>query len=150
MKLIKIISFCLLFLLSISSTFAFTISEFNTSKEKYKVVLEKKILNKLEKLSEENLEKLHKKVIILIDRVEKNAKISDNDKLKKLSLLFALEEIIKNQYTVENESNVEEITIKIIEDKRCSNCRVEQLIDNLKNIPVLSDVVINRVDFSED
>jgi hypothetical protein len=44
----------------------------------------------------------------------------------------------------------EDLSIRIIEDKRCTNCPTDQIITELKKLPSIANIEITREDFSDE
>lgn len=143
----KIIVLVLVFVISFSNTFAFSISKFEEKKASYKIVLEEKLSKKISSFDKEKLEKLNEVVKNKIEKIENNTTISDNEKLNKLSLYYALNDFIKEKILSKTEN--EKYNFLVIDDKRCNNCNTDIIIEQLKLLPNFSDVKVDKKDFSD-
>ena len=111
----KFLRYILVFLLLSTLWFqvtAYKQSEFIKKKTEYTILLEKKVSAKLDEFSEIKLKKLDTLIVQLIWEYEESTSISDNQKLTKLALLYALQEMVWEK--LEHPP----ITITVIDDKK--------------------------------
>jgi len=142
----KIFILCLICLFLIPSVSGFKISDFEEKKVYYTQVIEKKLSHKLDKLSKIKLNKLLVKVEKFIDKIDLDTSLSDNRKMVKLSLLYALKDILDTKIIDYKEA----IKVTVIDDKRCTGCQTNGLISQLKQIPALKSVDFELKDFSDE
>ncbi len=76
---------------------------------KYKSAFVKRIGNKLDKISEDKLERLLSKIGQLIEKYENNDKLSDDRKDKVISQLVALQEMIEEKLEDEDDEDILDI-----------------------------------------
>ena len=108
------------------------------------MLLEKKVSARLDEFSTVKLKRLDTLIAQAIEQFEESASISDNQKLVKLSLLYAFQEIVIEK--LEHPP----ITITIIDDERCRDCNTDAFVAQLRGTPFLSGANYVFKDFSDD
>jgi len=107
-------------------------------------MLEKKVSTRLDAFSVAKLKRLDALIMQAIDKFEESTSISDNQKLIKLSLLYAFQELVAEKIETPT------LTITIIDDDRCRNCQTDDMVEQLRNTPFIADAKFIRKDFSDD
>ena len=123
---------------------AYKQSDFLKKKAEYSLMLEKKVSTRLDWFSAAKLKRLDALIMQAIDKFEESTSISDNQKLIKLSLLYAFQELVAEKIETPT------LTITIIDDNRCRNCQTDDIVGQLKNTPFIADATFIRKDFSDD
>ena len=90
------------------------------------------------------------KIQKIIDSYEASTSI-DNSKKNLVNILYALEEYIEEsmKQVTTLESTSSDIVIRIIDDKRCSNCQTDAIVSELKTLDFLDAATYIREDFSD-
>lgn len=158
----KFLSILFLILFFLSNYSAYANSDLNDYYSKNKSYFETQILNnswweKFIKLIENFIEKHWKnkeKINELIDKIWKIdiTKIKKIDTQNKLMYLNAILNISLNKINIEDNINVssyEKLSITVYDDKRCTNCPTQEVIDQLKLLPSIQWVEIVKKDFSD-
>lgn len=138
----KKISIFLAFILCFSflNVNAYSISNVIKNTTKYEQDFSKKI--DLSKIDTKRLEKLKKQIESLITKIENDTTKSNFYKENMLWKLIALWNLIDKKLD-------SSITITIIDDKRCTNCQTDSIIDQLKQLPFLVNADFIKKDFSD-
>ena len=123
---------------------AYKQSDFLKKKAEYSLMLEKKVSARLDGFSAAKLKRLDALIMQAIDKFEESTSISDNQKLIKLSLLYAFQELV----TEKIETPI--LTITIIDDKRCTDCYTDNFTQQLENTPYLSGATFVFKNFSDE
>jgi protein-disulfide isomerase len=55
-----------------------------------------------------------------------------------------------NSETSENSWKIEDLTVTIIDDKRCTNCNVDLILESLNKLPSIESATIVKKDFSDE
>lgn len=158
LSLKKIITILLILVLNIGSISAYTSTQLDSEKVIYKKVIENKISKKLEKISEEKLNKILDLIGTYIIKYESNTTLKNSKKLQKIAILIAFKEIIEEKLeddfsdinNIFEEVN-KKIEVTMITDKRCwEECNIEPIISQLKQISELSSIEFNILDYDEE
>lgn len=158
LSLKKIITILLILVLNIGSISAYTSTQLDSEKAIYKKVIENKISKKLEKISEEKLNKILGLIDAYVIKYESNTTLKNSKKLQKIAILIAFKEIIEEKLeddfsdinNIFEEVN-KKIEVTMITDKRCwEECNIEPIISQLKQISELSSIEFNILDYDEE
>ncbi|MDD2870578.1 MAG: thioredoxin domain-containing protein [Candidatus Gracilibacteria bacterium] len=111
------------------------------------------LINKFIEINKNNPEKLleinTKLVNIDLSKVKKADTI--NKVMYALAVInIALDENNNSDNYVSTEKIYDKLSITVYEDKRCTNCPTNEVIDQLKLLPSIASVEIERKDFAED
>lgn len=110
-----------------------------------------KLIDKFIKVNWKNKNKLLE-INEKINKLDIN-NIKNNETLNKIMYLSSVINIalkdLKND-NITNDSVYDKLYITIYEDKRCTNCPTDDIIDQLKQLPSISSATIVRKDFSEN
>lgn len=120
---------------------AYSISNVFENYQKYENDYRKSI--NFANFDKERLEKIKEIINKKIINLEENSKISDRNKEILFWKMFALLNIINDELS-------NKIVITIINDRRCTNCQTEQLINQLKLTPFLTSAKFIEKDFSDN
>lgn len=129
-----------------SNVSAYSIINVSNNSIKYEALFKQKL--DFSKIKTITLEKLNKKIELLIKNTEEDNKKEDSKKEKLLWQLIALSNLVNTELT--NRTTISNLTITIIDDKRCTNCGTNEFKEQIKRIPFLMSANIIEKDFSED
>lgn len=132
MKKFLALLLCMLYLFSLNVS-AYSIINVSNYSVKYETEFKQKI--NFSKINELKLKKLSSKIEVLINKTEEDIKINDEKKEKLLWQLIALSNLINNE--LKNREIISNLTITIIDDKRCTNCITGEITEQLKRVPFL-------------
>lgn len=129
-----------------SNVSAYSIINVSNNSIKYEALFKQKL--DFSKIKTITLEKLNKKIELLIKNTEEDNKKEDSKKEKLLWQLIALSNLVNAELT--NRTTISNLTITIIDDKRCTNCGTNEFKEQIKRVPFLMWANIIEKDFSED
>ena len=146
MKFLRCLIVCVLLFTVWFQAHAYKQSDFLKKKWEYSMMLEKRLSTKLDSFSVKKLTKLDVLITELIQKYEDSTSLSDNQKLSKLALLYALQEMVVKTSEIKQQ---EKITITIIGDKRCNDCQTNLLANQLQETLGYNNISYIYRDFSD-
>ncbi len=144
MKKIFVLFIVVIYMFSMNVN-AYSLVNVSNNTVKYEAEFAKKV--DFTKISKLKLQKLKVNIENLINKFEVDIKKTDSQKEKLLWQLIALNNLINRE--LEEKETVSNITVTIIDDKRCTNCMTKEIVSQLKLVPFLTSSKFIEKDFSE-